>query len=114
MRTSEAIFYRAHHAIGMVSIAFKGEDYIDEMLKKFGASEIAILSDMTNNGYRGAACLCECDKVKATATQLRKASWNGINIPAVGKLNGIKHQEVGRDATCFFHDHCQIWLGKQE
>ena len=98
----------------MVSIAFEGEDYIYEVFKKFGAREIAVLGDVTDNGYRSTACLCECDKVKATATQLRKASWNGINITAVRKLNGIKHQEVGRDATCFFNDDRQVWLGKQE
>ena len=114
MRTSEAIFYCTHHAVGMVSIAFKGEDYIDEVFKKFGTRKVTVLSDMANDGYSGAACLCECDKVKATTAQLCQASWNGINIPAVGKLNGIKHQEVGRDAPCFFHDDCQVWLGKQK
>ena len=97
-----------------MSIALKGEDYIDEMLKKFGASEVAVFGDMTNDGYSGAACLGECDKVKATTAQLCKASRNGINVSAVGKLNGIKHQEVGRDATRFFHNYRKIWLCKKE
>ena len=114
MGTSEAIFYCAHHAIGMMPIALKGEDYIHEVFQKFGTCEVTVLGDMTNDGYRGATGFGQRDKVKATTTQLRKASWNGINITAVRKLDGIKHQEVGRDAACFFNDDRQVWLGKQE
>ena len=98
----------------MMSVTFEGEDYIYEVFKKFGTSEVTVLGDMTNDGYRSTACLCECDKVKATTAQLCKASRNGINVSAVGKLDGIQHQKVGRDATRFFHDHRQIWLGEQK
>ena len=114
MRTSKAIFYCAHHAIGMMSIALKGKYYIHKVFKKFGTCEVAVFSDMANDGYRGATGFCECDKVKATTTQLCKASWNGINVTAVRQLDGIKHKKIGSNAPCFFNDHRQIWLSKQE
>ena len=63
---------------------------------------------MANDGHCGAACLCECDKVKAAATKLRDASRNGVNITAVSKLDGIEHKQIGGNASCFFHNDREI------
>jgi hypothetical protein len=98
----------------MVSVTFEGEHYIDEMLKKLRTSKIAVLGDMTDDCYRGATCLCERHKIKATTTELREAARNGINVTAISELDGIKHKKVRSNASCLFHNDGEIWLCKEE
>jgi hypothetical protein len=98
----------------VVAVALEGEDDVDEVLEELGAGEVAFLGDVADDGDRGAGGLGERDEVEAAAAQLLEAAGDGVDVAAVGELDGVEDEELGARAARLLRDDGEVRFREEE
>ena len=100
--------------MGMMSIPFKRQHHVNNVLQHPGARKLAVLGDMSHGHDRGTGRLGEMNQFGTTVANLTWRPGNGVDTAVVHQLNGVQNQHVGLVLACLLQNAPQGGLGQKQ